>query len=78
MDEPVTVLYIGAFGRSGSTILGQVLGRMPGFVNVGEAWQVWQRGLRENERCGCGQPFRSCEFWSAVGDEAFGGGTTST
>ncbi len=73
MDEPVTVLYIGGHGRSGSTILGQVLGRIPGLVNVGEAWQVWHRGLRENERCGCGQPFYSCEFWRAVGDEAFGG-----
>ncbi len=73
MNEPVTVLYIGGHGRSGSTILAQTLGQISGFVNVGEAWQVWHRGLRENERCGCGQPFRSCGFWSAVGDEAFGG-----
>jgi hypothetical protein len=73
MSERVTVLYIGAHGRSGSTILAQTLGQIPGFVNVGEVWQVWYRGLRENERCGCGQPFYSCEFWRAVGDEAFGG-----
>jgi hypothetical protein len=73
MSERVTILYIAGHGRSGSTILAQVLGRLPGFVNVGEAWQVWYRGLRENERCGCGQPFRSCGFWTAVGDEAFGG-----
>lgn len=73
MSERVTVLYIGGYGRSGSTVLGQVLGQISGFVNVGEAWQVWHRGLRENEHCGCGQPFYSCEFWGAVGDEAFGG-----
>jgi len=73
MTEQMTVLYVGGYGRSGSTILAQTLGRIPGFVNVGEAWQVWYRGLRENERCGCGQPFYSCEFWRAVGDEAFGG-----
>src|SRR5918994_115200 len=73
MTERVTVLYIGGHGRSGSTILAQTLGQIPGFVNVGEAWQVWYRGCRENERCGCGQPFHSCEFWRAVGDEAFGG-----
>ncbi len=73
MTEQVTVLYIGGHGRSGSTILAQTLGQIPGFVNVGELWQVWYRGLRENERCGCGQPFYSCEFWRAVGDEAFGG-----
>lgn len=73
MTERVTVLYIGGRGRSGSTILAQMLGQIPDFVNVGELWQVWYRGLRENERCSCGQPFYSCEFWSAVGDEAFGG-----
>jgi hypothetical protein len=73
MSERVPVLYIGGPGRSGSTILAQTLGQIPGFVNVGEAWQVWYRGFRENERCGCGQLFYSCEFWRAVGDEAFGG-----
>ena len=73
MTEQVTVLYIGGLGRSGSTILAQTLGQIPDFVNVGEVWQVWYRGLRENERCGCGQPFYSCEFWGAVGEEAFGG-----
>jgi hypothetical protein len=73
MTEQVTVLYIGGHGRSGSTILAQTLGQLPSFVNVGELWQVWHRGLRENERCGCGQLFHSCEFWRAVGDEAFGG-----
>lgn len=73
MSERVTVLYIGGHGRSGSTILAQTLGQTPGCVNVGELWQVWYRGLQENERCGCGQSFYSCEFWRAVGDEAFGG-----
>jgi len=73
MTEQVTILYIGGYGRSGSTILAQTLGQIPSFVNVGELWQVWYRGLRENERCGCGRPFHSCEFWRAVGDEAFGG-----
>jgi hypothetical protein len=73
MSVRVPILYIGGHGRSGSTILAQTLGQIPGFVNVGEVWQVWYRGFRENERCGCGQPFYSCEFWRAVGDEAFGG-----
>ena len=73
MSERATVLYIGGHGRSGSTILAQTLGQLPGFVNVGELWQVWYRGLQKNERCGCGQLFYSCEFWKAVGDEAFGG-----
>ena len=73
MTEQVTVLYIGGRGRSGSTILARTLGQNPDFVNVGELWQVWHRGLQKNDRCGCGQPFYSCGFWRAVGDEAFGG-----
>lgn len=73
MSEQVTILYIGGSGRSGSTILAQVTGQVPGFVNVGELWHVWDRGLQYNELCGCGQPFHSCEFWSAVGAAAFGG-----
>jgi len=46
---------------------------MPGFIYVGELWHVWYRGIRDNERCGCGQLFDACEFWGAVGEEAFGG-----
>src|SRR5215218_5347941 len=73
VTEQATVLYIGGHGRSGSTILAQTLGQIPGFVYVGELWLVWYRGLRDNEHCGCGQLFDSCEFWRAVGEEAFGG-----
>ena len=34
---------------------------------------MWQRGVREGERCGCGQPFPACPFWQQVGTTAFGG-----
>jgi hypothetical protein len=73
LTEQATVLYIGGHGRSGSTILAQTLGQIPGFIYVGELWHVWYRGIRDNERCGCGQLFGSCKFWRAVGEEAFGG-----
>lgn len=67
------VLFIGGCGRSGSTLLDRMLGELPGFVSVGELRFIWQRGLVENQRCGCGAPFRECPFWTAIGDEAFGG-----
>jgi len=73
LSERPTVLYIGGHGRSGSTVLARMLGQTPSFVNVGELWQIWDRGLLQNQLCGCGQPFRTCGFWNAVGDEAFGG-----
>lgn len=72
-SDPVRVLYVGGNGRSGSTLLGRVLGCVPGLVSVGEFVFVWSRGLSENQLCGCGQPFRQCPFWLAVGERAFGG-----
>lgn len=72
MSEQVTILYIGGRGRSGSTLLARMLGQIPGFVDVGELNLVWERGFRENQLCGCEQPFHSCEFWDAVVYEAFG------
>jgi hypothetical protein len=72
-SDPVKILYIGGYSRSGSTLLGRVLGERSDTVCVGETRYLWSRGLLENVECGCGQPFRSCPFWSAVGEDAFGG-----
>jgi hypothetical protein len=69
----VPVLCIGAIGQSGSTLLSRMLGQVPGFVAVGETGRIWDKGLVENMECGCGEPFLSCPFWTAVGKEAFGG-----
>ena len=69
----VPVLYIGGWGRSGSTLLAHVLAEVPGFVSVGELRYVWQAGPEGNELCGCGLEFDECPFWTAVGQEAFGG-----
>jgi hypothetical protein len=69
----VDVLYIGGWGRSGSTLLAHVLAEVPGFVSVGELRYVWQAGPAGNELCGCGLAFAECPFWTAVGQEAFGG-----
>lgn len=40
---------------------------------LGEVVHLWQRSLRDNELCGCGEVFDECPFWSQVGDHAFGG-----
>lgn len=71
--KPITVLYIGGQGRSGSTMLERAVGELPGIVGVGEVVHLWLRGLRDNELCGCGEPFHSCPFWVEVGQRAFGG-----
>jgi Sulfotransferase family len=66
------VLYVAGFGRSGSTLLGNVLGQAEGFVSVGELRSVWEYGLIQNKVCGCGALFDECELWRPVLDKAFG------
>lgn len=68
-----TVLVLGGFGRSGSTLLERALGETPGVAALGEVLHLWERGLVDDDRCGCGLPFSSCPFWQAVGDRAYGG-----
>ena len=67
------VVYIAGSGRSGSTLLERALGEIPGFVNVGELIDLYRQVAAQGERCGCGQPFAQCPFWSRVGDRAFDG-----
>ncbi len=71
--DRVKVLYIGSQNRSGSTILGRLLGEIPGCVHVGELENIWLRGFQENRLCGCGKPFNECPFWQEVFDLGWGG-----
>lgn len=68
-----TVLYIGGFGRSGSTVVERVVQAAPQAVSLGEVVHLWKRGVVGDEPCGCGTRFSECPFWQAVGERAFGG-----
>ena len=67
------VIYLGGLGRSGTTLLERMLGALPGVCALGEVVHLWQRDVRDDERCGCGQAFSACDFWRVVGERAFGG-----
>lgn len=75
----IKVLYILGWGRSGSTILDNVLGQVDGFFTTGEMHYVWDH-LREKRPCGCGKLINDCPVWSpvstAVLEEPFHGGVT--
>lgn len=73
MSDRPTVLYIAGLGRSGSTLLDRALGATDGCHTLGEVVHVWSRGVDADERCGCGEPFSTCPFWTKVGQVAFGG-----
>jgi hypothetical protein len=67
------VLFLGGLGRSGTTLVERLLGELPGVCALGEVVHLWQRDLRDDERCGCGARFSACTFWKRVGQYAFGG-----
>jgi len=71
----ITVVYLGGFGRSGSTLVERMLGAAPGWVNVGELVDLARSVARSDELCGCGQHFSTCPVWTNVGERAFGGWT---
>ncbi|HEY1116919.1 MAG TPA: sulfotransferase [Acidimicrobiales bacterium] len=72
------VLYIAGVGRSGSTLVERMLGAVPGYVNTGELNAIFSRVASQDQRCGCGERFSACPFWTTVGEHAFGGWTTVT
>jgi len=72
MADRIPVLFVAGTGRTGSTLVGNLLGSTPGAVSIGEVRHIWTRGLTQNWACGCGQPFDSCPFWTAVLVQAFG------
>jgi hypothetical protein len=62
------VLSIVGPARSGTTIMGNILGEVRGIANAGELRWLWRRGLTERMPCGCGLPPVECPRWSRVLD----------
>ena len=60
------ILFIAGAMRSGSTLLGMLLGRLPGFFNAGEIKWFWPDALHRRARCECGVSVQDCPFWSEV------------
>jgi len=58
------VLYIGGTGRTGSTMLDQLLGQFAGYFSGGEMAFFWSRGIAAGAICACGEPVRTCAVWS--------------
>ncbi len=71
-EQRVKVLYILGAGRSGSTLLSNILGQLDGFQSVGELFYLWENGLLKGGLCGCGEPVLQCPFWSEVLSQSLG------
>ena len=68
----IRYVYIAGEGRSGSTLLGQILNNLPDFHFVGEFRHLFYEPYGANYPCGCGKLFRDCGFWRGVMEAAFG------
>ena len=64
-NEKIKVVFIAGCGRSGTTLLGQLLGEFKGFINVGEAARYLFDRFKEIP-CGCGAPAAECPFWKDI------------
>ncbi len=74
----VTVLSVTGWCRNGSTIIGNILGEVPGVVHVGELHFLWKNGAGRgvNNTCGCGATLTDCPLWSDVLAEQVPAGST--
>lgn len=72
-DARLKVLYVAGVGRSGSTILGALLGQVDGFFFGGEIGALF-KGTEVGAPgegvtpwlCGCGAPLAQCPLWREV------------
>jgi hypothetical protein len=60
------VLYIMGSGRSGTTLLGSILGEYPDTFAAGEVSYLWERGILSPRGCGCGSTPMECAVWGEV------------
>jgi hypothetical protein len=58
------LLYIGGYGRSGSTLLEYLLARHPDLVACGEI-ERHLRNFTRKKMCTCGQRVHACPIWGA-------------
>ena len=72
MPQRRKVLLIAGPGRSGSTLVAELLGQLKAFESVGELNVLWNRGFLENQPCGCRTPFRDCAYWRKAVEPHFG------
>lgn len=65
-QDRLKVLYVTGFGRSGTTILDNILGQLDGVFAAGELNYIWDRSLEQNRLCACGEAFADCPVWQRV------------
>jgi sulfotransferase family protein len=63
------LVYIGGYGRSGSTLLEYLLTAQPTVVACGEVERHTRR-FAKRKACSCGRPMQECPIWGAFQHES--------
>lgn len=62
---PRHVVYIGGYGRSGSTLLGRVFAERRTVLHLGEVSRGAPKARKPTRMCTCGRPVSECPAWGA-------------
>lgn len=70
-DIAKEIVFIAGLGRSGSTLMDLIVGGLPGYVGVGEVFQLIRPDTHFLDQtgeimCSCGLNMDKCDFWSQV------------
>ncbi|WP_297082470.1 hypothetical protein [uncultured Demequina sp.] len=68
---PVNVLFIGGYGRSGSTVIELLLSQVEGVAVLGEVRHLFGRVVDDREHCACGREVTECPRWGLILRTAF-------
>ncbi|HEX6387493.1 MAG TPA: sulfotransferase [Anaerolineae bacterium] len=61
------IVYVGGYGRSGSTVLDILLGNSEAIYGMGEGTRIFLMLAGDvQSHCSCGKPLSSCPFWQRV------------
>jgi hypothetical protein len=72
--ESTRIVFIVGMGRSGTTLLELLLGRLEGWVAGGELRRYWHGESFLEWTCGCGRLVADCDFWRQVRTDLREGG----
>ncbi len=65
-EKSLRVLLVAGYGRSGSTVLANILGQSPGVFAAGELNWLWEHNILRGAVCACGEPLTRCVVWQPI------------
>ncbi len=65
-EQRLNVIYVGGYGRSGSTILDMLLSCHPSIVSGGEVARATEIFFDDDASCTCGTSIADCSVWGPV------------